>query len=137
MLQSVMRERLDPWVRLMADYSSDGLWHRDGVMMSQTDLPVSEALRSRIEKWCDWYEKFDLENIVAFDYMKFSIEGEAIAWAIKAALPGWTVLYFDEAKALTAYLAEDAIPRDILDFEIKASDDGQNTESHPDQSISG
>jgi hypothetical protein len=121
----------------MADHSSDGLWHHDGVMMELAELPVSKELRRRIKKWCDWYEKSSDIRPVDFNYAKFALEGEAIAREIKMALPHWIVLYFDEAKALTAYLADQAIPREIFEYEIKAHDDEQDTESHSDQSVGG
>jgi hypothetical protein len=85
----------------MADYSSDGLWEFDGVMMSRVDLPVSDSLRNRHIKWCDWYEKNDdylPENERStFDMIAFCREGLEIAKAVKAELPDWQVIYFDES----------------------------------------
>jgi hypothetical protein len=93
----------DRWVRVMADYGTDGLWERDGVMMDRQDLPVSAELAKRHLTWCDVYERSEFyldpsERKREFDLPVFAAEGMEIARAIKAELPDWTVVYFDEAK---------------------------------------
>ena len=87
------------WVRVMADYSSDGLWAFDGAMMLREDLPISPLLAARHERWCDRYESDDYErDDDAFDVAEFAAEGLEIARAIKDELPDWTVVYFDVEK---------------------------------------
>jgi len=104
------------WVRVMADYSSEGLWHKDGCAAAAEDLPVSEALSARLRAWCDLYEEsteylpVDHPDRKPFDVAAFAAEGREIAKAIKAELPDWTVIYLDEAE-LEAVIAEGS-PRD-------------------------
>lgn len=107
-----MIEESDKWVRVMADHSSDGFWQRDGVMMSDTDLPISAALLERHRAWCVWFDNQD----ESFDVAGFSAEGLALAKAIKIELPDWTVLYFDESKI---DLKRDQ-PREEFEYEINA-----------------
>jgi hypothetical protein len=93
------------WVKVMAEYSSCGLWDSNGVHSDEAELPVSEALKARLRKWCDWYERNDdylPEPRTQFDYEAFAAEGLLIAKAIKAELPDWTVTYFDESKLMKA-----------------------------------
>ena len=78
------------WVRVMAEYSSDGLWSRDGLMMSRADLPVSRALRERHAEGCLWYEQSEFfvgpeQRTADFDVEAFAAEGLAIARAIALA----------------------------------------------------
>jgi hypothetical protein len=93
------------WVRVMADYSCDGVWDIEGNSCGAEELPISPALVERLRLWQAHYEAIedavDEENRRhrESDWTKFSAEGLAIARAVKAELPGWTVFYFDEAKA--------------------------------------
>ena len=108
------------WVRVMANYESDGLWSRDGVMMSPGDLPVSPGLLQRHAAWCRWYEDSDFfvgpeQRTAAFDVDAFSAEGLAIARAIKGELPDRTVVYYDEAAAPRVGL--DA-PRPVFEYTV-------------------
>lgn len=91
------------WIRVMADYSSTGIWAKSGGSADIEDLPVSAALHARLAAWCAWYERNDdylppEEQKANFDYAGFAAEGLAIAKAVKAELPDWTVVYYDEAK---------------------------------------
>jgi hypothetical protein len=95
-------ESKQKWIRLMADHSSTGIWLSDGLMAEPDELPVSLALHARIETRCGWYEQnqsylFSHEKTREVNYGPFSQEGLNIAQAIKAELPEWTVIYFDEA----------------------------------------
>ncbi len=106
------------WVRVMADYASDGLWSRDGVMMSREDLPVTSGLRERHKAWCGRYEDSEFfvgpeQRTVAFDVDAFSAEGLEIARAVKAELPDWTVVYHDEAASQRAGLDG---PRSVFEY---------------------
>lgn len=76
-------------------------------MMSRKDLPVSDALRECHAALCRWYEDSQFympaaERTVEFDVEAFSAEGFEIARAIAAELPGWTVVYYDDAAAQQA-----------------------------------
>jgi hypothetical protein len=101
------------WVRIMADYSADGVWHRDGCGDSADELPVGADLIARIRRWQAWYEQDDPRDPDArFDVEAFAAEGRAIAQAVKAALPDWTVVYFDEAACRRGG------PRETFEYEI-------------------
>ncbi|WP_063812538.1 hypothetical protein [Burkholderia cenocepacia] len=115
------------WVRVMADYSSNGIWAQSGGSAELEYLPVSVALHQRLAAWCVWYEKNDdylpeEERKANFDYAAFSAEGLAIAKAVKAELPDWTVVYFDEAK-FRALMGPPIPPvaRSRSDFEYEVS----------------
>ena len=86
------------WVRILADSSADGVWEKGGGATTADALPVSVALIQRIREWQAWYDR-DEDNWGLFrgDVAAFSAEGLAIVRAVKAALPDWTVVYFDEA----------------------------------------
>jgi len=92
------------WVRVMADYASDGLWDMDGLCASAEELPISELLQARLAAWCAWHDR-DCEDYLPVDkrtsefpVAEFTSEGLAIARAIKAELPDWTVVYLDESR---------------------------------------
>lgn len=91
----------DRYVKLMADYSSDGVWHRSGAMMDRTSLPISEGLHRLIFDWCVWYEDSEFwrepdERKFEFDTPAFNARGELIARLLKMELPDWTVEYRPE-----------------------------------------
>lgn len=95
----------DKWLRVMCDYEADGLWRKDGDSIGADSVPISVDLRRRLAAWQDWFER-DYESYLPpcqrtknFDFDAFSREGLEIAKAIKAELPDWTVVYFDEAKS--------------------------------------
>jgi len=53
-------------------------------------------LRDRLARWCARFQtSFDRE----IDLDAFAAEGRAIARAVKAELPDWSIVYFDEAAA--------------------------------------
>jgi hypothetical protein len=116
------------WVKVMADYSSTGLWDSNGANAEEDFVPMSAALKARLHAWCLWYEKnedyLDTPESI-FDYVSFSAEGLAVAKAIKAELPDWTVVYFDEAKMPgiaegTEGVKGRAIPREEYEYEVTA-----------------
>jgi hypothetical protein len=96
----------DKWVRVMCDYSADGLWAKDGCSVGPEELPVSDALKARLRAWQDAYETFEgFETYMHAPVLRdsdecryFAAEGLAIAKAIKQELPDWTVIYFDESR---------------------------------------
>jgi hypothetical protein len=98
------------WVRVMADYSCDGVWDIEGNSCGAEELPISRALVERLRRWQARYESIEEaieeENRLRreSDWTDFSAEGLAIARAVKAELAGWTVFYYDEAKACSVPL---------------------------------
>ncbi len=102
------------WVRLMAVFGSEGVWQMDGTEGMLDDLPVPAALRARIDAWQAHYDDHDDMDEAApeLDVARFAAEGLAIARAVKAALPDWTVVYHDEAKA-RAGLSREACEAEI------------------------
>lgn len=111
----------DKWVRVMTDYSSDGLWAKDGCAVDDQELPVSTELKQRLSVWCANYEKSEFylppeeRRNGQFDLIAHGKEGRDIARAIKAELPDWTVVYFDEA--VLEIVGRDA-PRGSFEYEI-------------------
>ena len=84
---------------LMADYGAAGVWDQVGKPLDPAKLPLSAKLRERLARWCDRFqESFDAE----IDLDSFAVESRAIARAIKAELPTWSIVYFDEAAAARA-----------------------------------
>ena len=86
-------------LHLMADYGSAGVWDHDGNALDPTKLPLSDKLRIRLARWCARFEK-SFEGEIDLD--AFAAEGRAIARAVKAELPDWSIVYFDEAEAARA-----------------------------------
>lgn len=90
------------WVRIMAVYGSEGVWQMDGTEGVLDDLPVPRALRDRLDAWQAVYDDHDDMDEAApkLDVARFAAEGLAIARAVKAALPEWTVVYHDESRSV-------------------------------------
>jgi len=86
------------FVKLMADYSSDGVWNAGGAMMDRDALPVSQDLRDAIERWCIDYESSQFyrgrrDRTVDFDTASFNARGAELAGRLRSELPGWTVVH--------------------------------------------
>ena len=60
--------------------------------------PSRPGLVTRIRAWQETYEASDPDDSPDFDWTAFDAEGWSIARDVKAALPDWTVIYFDEAR---------------------------------------
>ena len=104
------------WVRILADSSADGVWEKGGGATSADALPVSAGLILRIREWQSWYDREEDDwGIFRGDVIAFSAEGLAIARAVKAALPDWTVVYFDEAASKRTKKNE---PRSAFEYEV-------------------
>lgn len=95
----------EKWVRVMCDFSAEGVWAKDGAGISMDELPISREIKQRLLEWQEWFER-DYENYLPpsqrttnFDAAHFSRVGLEIAKAIKAELPDWTVVYFDEERS--------------------------------------
>jgi hypothetical protein len=106
----------DKWVKIMGDSCSSGVWNSMDENCDEEDLPVSLALRERLRRWAKWYD--EVEGLIYeqgyTDFGPFAAEGLAIARAVKAELPDWTVFYFDESKAYSKQ------PRETYDYEVLA-----------------
>jgi hypothetical protein len=116
-----------PKVRIVADYCSPGYQLADDDARALAELPVAEELLGRLADWSDRFERCDpqdYEDVCGrrFDFVAFAAEGLEIAKAVKRALPGWTVLYWDES--LDWFLARE--PRSCdparLEYEVTLKD---------------
>jgi hypothetical protein len=86
------------WVRILADSSADGVWAKDGCGTCADHLPVPPELIERIRAWQAWYDRDENDwGLFKGDVAAFSAEGLAVARAVKAVLPDWTVVYWDDA----------------------------------------
>lgn len=101
------------WVRVMCDHFAEGIWDAEGCPMSPEDLPVPPDLHVRLRAWQDVFERF-IDRMPVEELESFGAEGLEIARAIKAHLPGWTVIYHDERR----YPSDDA---DIAEIEAQRS----------------
>lgn len=97
------------WVRIMAVHGSEGVWRMDGTEGVLDDLPVARSLRDRLDAWQAVYDEHDDMDEAAprLDVDAFAAEGLAIARAVKAALPDWTVVYHDEAAGAAGRLQQE------------------------------
>jgi len=95
------------YLRVMADYSSSGLWNREGMNVEprfefHDDHKLSPQTLQALKEWCSWYEQNDdylsedARRIPLFDLKSFSDLGFAIAKMIKHDLPDYEIVYFDE-----------------------------------------
>lgn len=91
-----------PFVALRLDHASGCVWHHDGSSDDPASLPLDPALIARIERWTESYYAWDRDNnpngpvpecLATFPFEAFDLEGEAIAEALRAALPGWAVVH--------------------------------------------
>ena len=86
-------------LHLMADYGSAGVWDHDGNPLDPPGCHSGDKLRARLARWCARFER-SFEGEIDLD--AFATEGRAIARAVKAELPDWSIVYFDEAEAARA-----------------------------------
>jgi hypothetical protein len=92
----------DKWVRIMADWSADGVWDSEGCGCSADSLPISDNLRQRLRDWQAMYDATEGDPGLPQwpnGPDKFAHVGLAIAKAVKRELPDWTVIFHDEAEA--------------------------------------
>lgn len=101
------------WVRIMAEVCTDCVWNIAGEGCLADGLPVSAVLRQRMFTWQDWYDRDYDEEDGPFDRVAFAAEGLAIARAVKAELPGWTVIYHDESRT-----GDYRGPRSVFEYEV-------------------
>jgi len=99
----------EKWVRIMCDFSADGVWDKEGRACSADELPIPTHVKTMIGGWQAWYEHSDHSDMTPwFDASAHAAFGLFIARLVKRSLPDWTVIYFDEAeyrpgKARTAF----------------------------------
>ena len=97
--------RGERWVRLMCDYSAEGVWQRDGVAIAPEWLPIRPELALRIHRWQEFYEEvLGPEDIHSDKVDAFAEEGLAIAIQVKQQLPDWTVIYHDERRSVQDHI---------------------------------
>ncbi len=106
------------WVRIMCDFSAEGVWHRNGAAGSLEGLPLSVGLQTMIRIWQAWYELSDLSDAASaevFDVAAHAAFGLCIARMVKRQLPAWTVVYHDENRSGGWQPGQ---PRDAFEYEI-------------------
>ncbi|MDO6965228.1 hypothetical protein [Rhizobium alvei] len=93
------------WVRIMADHAAHGVWDDEGLPGYPEDLAIPQDLVDRIGAWQEWFDRDSTDYLPEnrLDLPAFSKEGLEIAKAVKAALPDWTVIYFDDARLREFY----------------------------------
>ena len=88
----------------MCDWTADAVWDSRGRCCSADELPVSDALRDELRRWQQAYDDSGLDGSEhtrnsrspPFDQQAHSRWGLVLARRVKAELPDWTVVYFDE-----------------------------------------
>ena len=123
------------YIRIFCDFCTDCLWDIDGMEQSIITFPVTPDLRVRMICWRERYHDLEdkYENYVYSDdpaipddvrieqkqdWEDFAAEGLAIARAVKAQLPDWTVVYLDETKVGSS--VRHGPDREPYEFEIGA-----------------
>jgi hypothetical protein len=93
----------EKYIRVIPDYMSNGIWHRNGIHAEPDELPVSDSCvrdrpygRTGTTSATISYPSQNARTVSTG--VAFTKEGLAIAFAIKAALPDWTVVWLDEQK---------------------------------------
>lgn len=90
-------------VRIMAGYESDGIWHVPFLPRETLDgFRISPGLYARLQRWVERYAELEHAEGLSGDrshpdWPDFDREGYAIAFAVKAELPGWRVFYVEES----------------------------------------
>lgn len=90
-------------VRIMAEYASDGIWHVPFLPRETLDgFRISPGLYARLQRWVERYAELEHAEGLSGDrthpdWPDFDREGYAIAFAVKAELPGWRVFYVEES----------------------------------------
>jgi hypothetical protein len=113
------------WVRIMADFSADGVWNKQGQLCELDCLPVSGALKARISAWMDWFDRGadrSDRTAIPFNVRIFTEEGLQIARDVKRELPDWTVVYFDEERSNEWIYHRRVGDRSYFEYEIHSAD---------------
>lgn len=111
------------WVRIMCDYSAEGVWDRQGRAVRAEDLPVPSDIHRMLLGWQEWYEAADpsVAGRLPFDTAAHAAFGLFIARKVKRALPDWTVIYFDASKVARDNRRDQ--PRHHYEYEIRPAED--------------
>jgi hypothetical protein len=89
------------YIKLMADYASDGVWDENGAMLDRDELPITGELLRDITDWCNRYESSQFyysteERTRDFDTRAHNAQGEILARRLQEELPDWTVKFQGE-----------------------------------------
>ena len=86
------------WVRIIGDYSTDGVWSAAGLFCAASDLPIPSGLQKELEAWGFNYvsrvhagARFSEAHGQWFDTTGFDL-----ARRVSEALPHWTVEFASE-----------------------------------------
>jgi hypothetical protein len=90
----------DKFVKVMADYSSNCIWQKNGTMASLCDLPVGPDTFFALGRWAAWHDDRNSNDPIP-DIERFALFGWSIVQSIKLQLPDWTVAYFDPISEAT------------------------------------
>jgi hypothetical protein len=113
-----------PTVKIVAENCGRGYRLADQAAREIGALPVSGDLLERLLQWnfryedgCDPLAYEDLSGS-RFDFVAFAAEGLALARAVKRELPGWTVLYRDEAMDWRLSREPRFYDRTLVEYEV-------------------
>ena len=79
---------------------TEAVWTSNGQPILLEDLPITDQLRTRLDKWIRLTDDFEYylpkKDRATFDLKGFTATGLTIAKDLKTELPDWTILYCDE-----------------------------------------
>jgi hypothetical protein len=117
----------EKWIQLRLTCSNKGLGRKDGSAIDPAALPISDDLRERLEAWCArLWDTLGDETITGIARTPagreqawalidtLDKEGFAIARALKAELPDWTVYYYDAATVAASHFEQPAAEFGVL-----------------------
>lgn len=93
---------MSKYLKVMADYSSTGLWNEEGLNVEVENYPLSQETVRALKIWTRLYERNDNyldsadRKLPMFDLKTFSKQGFKVALMIKNDLPDYQIEYFDE-----------------------------------------
>jgi hypothetical protein len=110
---------MERWLHLSSFNDGDGLHDRENRAADIIAVPISEALRERLMRWSGMvlyrpnpiglsHEEYEAINA------PLDAEGLAIARALKAELPDWTIYYYDHEAAAEANYEGDVAEIGVL-----------------------
>ena len=114
---------MEKYLRVMADYSSTGLWNKDGINVEVDSLGLSEGVLKSLDDWCLEYERNndylpeEYRTDPRFNLKEFSERGLEVAKLIKSELKDFKIVYFDEFKMVTMLDARCG-RRDEYEYEV-------------------
>ena len=100
----------DKYLKIMADYSSTGLWDRFGMEIMFEEVPeLPFWWVPKLKEWTEWYEENDdwMEGSEHdFPYQAFSDAGRELTQKLANVFSDWEIWYFDEAEMLRVIQSE-------------------------------